>query len=109
MPISKLSVPVIIFKEDGQFVAYSPALDLSTCGRTLAQTQKNFADAVRLFFEELEDMGTLDKALRELGWVKKESQAQPWALPRTRDMRKYSSIPLHILKTTQIPVQLPVC
>jgi len=32
-------LPVIFLKEKGQFVAYTPALDLSTVGKTLVQAE----------------------------------------------------------------------
>lgn len=42
----KAELPVIIFKEGKKFVAYSPALDLSTCANTFEQVRKRFAEAV---------------------------------------------------------------
>ena len=66
-----LNLPVIFFKEKGQFVAYTPALDLSTSGETLAQTERRFAETAKIFLEECHAMGTLNEVLRELGWEKK--------------------------------------
>ncbi|MFA5715517.1 MAG: hypothetical protein WC998_07245 [Candidatus Paceibacterota bacterium] len=43
-----------IFKEDKHFIAYSPNLDLSTCGRTIEQVKKRFKEVVEIFFEEVE-------------------------------------------------------
>lgn len=67
-------LPVTIFKEVDNFIAYTPALDLSTCGRTFEEAKKRFAEAVNLFFEELDRMGTTEQVLRNLGWkrVRKE-------------------------------------
>lgn len=62
------NVPVIFFKEGRQFVAYSFALDLSTCGTTIAKAEASFKEAMRLFFEELISMGTLEPVLKGLGW-----------------------------------------
>ena len=45
---TKISVAFI--KEGNQFVAYSPALDLSTCGNTLTEARSRFAEAAKLFF-----------------------------------------------------------
>ncbi|MBN1575360.1 MAG: hypothetical protein JW913_02330 [Chitinispirillaceae bacterium] len=64
------SVPVCFLKEHNAFVAYSPALDLTTCGRTLEEAKKNFREALEIFFEECTAMGTLDKVLESLGWEK---------------------------------------
>jgi hypothetical protein len=65
-----VNLPVSFLKEGKSFVAYTPALDLSTSGKTLAEAERRFADAVGVFFEELHRMGTLDEVLRDLGWVK---------------------------------------
>jgi hypothetical protein len=66
----EIQLPVSIFREGKAFVAYSPALDLSTSGKTFEQTQKRFNEIVEIFFEELEKKGTTDKVLLSLGWEK---------------------------------------
>jgi len=71
------NLPVIFLKEKGQFVAYTPALDLSTSGKTLAQAKRRFAEAATIFFEECHKMGTLDEILRDLGWEKRENAWTP--------------------------------
>ncbi len=91
----KVRIPVFLSKERKSYVAYSPALDLSSCGRTLAQAQKRFSGAVGLFLDELEAMGTLDQVLTELGWQKQEHPRKEW-------------IPPHLLKHTQMEVTIPV-
>jgi len=68
--IMSAKLPVIFLKEKGQFVAYTPALDLSTSGKTLAQAERRFIEAAELFFEECYKMGTLDEVLHDLGWKK---------------------------------------
>ncbi len=64
------SLPVTFLRENDQFVAYTPALDLSTSGSTFEEAQKRFGEAVRLFLEECHAMGTLDDVLSDLGWKK---------------------------------------
>ncbi len=71
------SLPVTILREGDQFVAYTPALDLSTSGNTYEQAQKRFAEIVQIFLEECFSMGTLDKVLADLGWKKEKSQWNP--------------------------------
>ena len=73
-------LPVQIFKQGKQYVAYTPVLDLSTCGKTRAQAKRMFAEAVQIFFEELDEMGTLKEVLKDLGWVK--SKARDWQPPQ---------------------------
>ena len=71
-------LPVSFLREGKAYIAYTPALDISTSGRTFAQTQKRFGELVELFFEELMDMGTLETVLLELGW---EKQNKKWVPP----------------------------
>jgi len=66
----KSKIPVCFLKEKNSFVAYSPAVDLSTCGRTLEEAKKNFVEAFDLFIEECIDMGTLGEVLESCGWIK---------------------------------------
>lgn len=81
--IMSAKLPVIFLKEKGQFVAYTPALDLSTVGKTLIQAEGRFKEAAELFFEECYKMGTLDEVLRELGWTKKRGA---WVPPMTIEL-----------------------
>ena len=63
-------LPITVLREGKRFVAYSPALEVSTSGQTLAQAQNRFMEAAQLFFEEIHRKGTTDAALNELGWQK---------------------------------------
>jgi len=76
--IMKANLPVIFLKEKGQFVAYTPALDLSTSGRTLAQTERRFVEVASIFLEECYKMGSLDEVLCNLGW---ENHHDAWMPP----------------------------
>jgi hypothetical protein len=58
-------------------VAYSPILDLSTCGKNFEEAKKNFFEAVEIFFEELNSKGTTDEVLGELGWEKEKNVWMP--------------------------------
>ncbi len=70
MPQGKFSykLPVVITKQGHQFVAYSPALDISTVGNSKRNVQKRFEELVSLFLEELAQAGTMYDVLTELGW-----------------------------------------
>jgi len=52
-----------IFKEGRAFVAHTQELDVSSCGSTQEKAVRNLKEAVRLFLEEAEKMGTLDQIL----------------------------------------------
>jgi len=71
-----LNIPVTILKEGKRFVAYTPALDLSTSGKTLAEAKKRFEEAAKIFIEEIAQHGTLEEALSDLGWKKTKSAWQ---------------------------------
>lgn len=71
------TLPVTIFREGKAFVAYTPALDLSSVGKTEKEARRMFAEAVEVFFEELIEMGTVDEVLQELGWEKVKGRLQP--------------------------------
>lgn len=72
-----VKLPVSILKEGKKFVAYSPALDLSTSGKTYGEAKKRFAEIVNIFFEEIDKKGSLEDVLKELGWAKIQSRWQP--------------------------------
>lgn len=54
-----------VFKESRTFVAHAIELDVSSCGGSADKAVKNLKEAVRLFLEECEKMGTLEQVLRE--------------------------------------------
>lgn len=97
-----INITVFFFREGEQIVAYSPALDLSSCGRNLTQAKEMFQKALDAFFESLEEMGTTEKALTELGWRRISSPQRPWRVPRAK-----TYVPMHLLKTREMRVPLP--
>lgn len=64
----ELQLPLSILREDKKYVAYTPALDLSTSGKNYQEVKKRFTEIVNIFFEELIKKGTLEEVLRDLGW-----------------------------------------
>ena len=56
-----------VFKEGRTYVAHAVELDVSSCGGTKERAVKNLKEAVRLFLEEAEKMGTLTQVLEESG------------------------------------------
>lgn len=72
-----VSLPILILKEGKYFIAYTPALDLATSGKTFKQVQERFTEVVKIFFDELSEKGTLEKVLSELGWQKHQKEWIP--------------------------------
>ena len=63
-----------IFKEGRAFVAQALELDVASCGGTKERALKNLKEAVRLFLEEAERMGTLEQILKEAGYSRTKSR-----------------------------------
>jgi len=59
-----------VFKEGRTFVAHALELDVSSCGGSEEKAVRNLKEAVRLFLEECEKMGTLERVLEEAGYTK---------------------------------------
>jgi predicted RNase H-like HicB family nuclease len=70
-PYMEIAFTTQVFKEGKTYVAYTPELDVSSCGRTEEKARRNLIEAVRLFLEEAGNMGTLDQILEEAGYVKR--------------------------------------
>lgn len=73
----KLSV--IITKQGKRFVAYTPALDISTSGKSVKDVKKKFGEIASIFLEEIFLAGSGDEVLAELGWKRIQKQ---WTPPR---------------------------
>mgnify|MGYP001604537314 CR=1 FL=1 len=72
-------LPVIITKQNRRFVAYTPALDISTSGKTEKEVKSRFIELVNLFLEEIIEANTVDDILSELGWKKVQ---KTWVPPK---------------------------
>jgi len=82
LKIQKLALNIAFYREGNKFIAYSPALDFSTCGDTQEQAQKRFREALEVFLEEVDRMGTLENVLSDCGWRKVNYPHRHWEPPR---------------------------
>lgn len=73
------SIPVVITKQGKRFVAYTPALDISTSGKSEKEVKVRFEELAKIFFDEIVEAGTVTDVLSELGWKKEQKK---WAPPR---------------------------
>ncbi len=76
-PELNFTLPVLITKQNKCFVAYTPALDLSTSGKTEKDVKKKFVEIVEIFLEELVEANTIDDVLSEFGWKKVQKKWSP--------------------------------
>jgi len=51
-----------VWKEGLTYVSYSPELDVSSCGDSVAEARARLREAVSLFLEECSRRGTLNKS-----------------------------------------------
>ena len=51
------------------FIAHCPPLDITTQGETQEEARKNLIEASQLFIISCLERGTLDQALKELGFI----------------------------------------
>lgn len=63
-----VNVQVALFQEDGIWVAYCPALEVSSYGDEKDEAKQAFDEAMQIFLAETERKGTLEKYLLKLGW-----------------------------------------
>lgn len=71
------NLPVSIFLQGNAYVAYTPALDISTYGKSKSEAQENFQEVVDIFFSEFDDARELGEVLESLGWTKDNATWQP--------------------------------
>jgi len=81
MHFIETNLPVSFYKEGNQFIAYCPALDISTCGDTFEEAKENFAELLDAFFSETIKMGTLEEVLLECGWKRMTRPKIHWKPP----------------------------
>lgn len=79
--VTKLKVPVNFYNEDNKFIAYCPALDISTCGDSFKEAKKRFEELLAIFFDEVAKMDTLEDVLLECGWQKVSRLRPRWKPP----------------------------
>lgn len=68
--LTRAEVEVLLVPDEdtGQYVAYCPALELSSYGDTEDEAQAAFEEALQFFVQDTAERGTLDKLLLALGW-----------------------------------------
>ena len=85
-------LPLLMWKEEGQFVAFTPALDLSSCGDSEKQALSNFREAVELFVETALERNVLKEILESLGW---RFEANQW-IPASQPLQGSQSFPMNM-------------
>jgi predicted RNase H-like HicB family nuclease len=63
-----------IWREGDQYVAHAMPLDVASSGHTPEHARKALEEAVHLFVITAADMGTLEEALQEAGYILQEGK-----------------------------------
>lgn len=66
----KINVHIDYFEENDVIVALCPELQVSSFGDTIEEAEKSIREALELFFEGCENLGTIQEVLEESGFIK---------------------------------------
>ena len=87
-----VDLEVFVYRDDDYFISYSPALDLSSFGKTKDEAEKLFYSALDLFMEDIIARDVLADVLSTLGWVrdniKHTSPKRPVKVPYKADKNR---------------------
>lgn len=73
--VRNITFTATTFREGKTYVAYSPELDLSSCGDTREEAKINLLEAARGFIVTASEQGTLEQILEEAGLVQNDKQS----------------------------------
>ena len=90
---SKLLLNVIVKQEDKGYSVICPELNVASQGETFEEAIDNIKEAVELYIESAEELGTLDDVLEQLGLTKE-------------DLKKKSLVPRVV--TANVPIEISV-
>ncbi len=64
-----IGITVEVSREQDYYIAYCPALEVSSYGKDIKTAKKRFLEEVEIFFIETERKGSLEKYLLKMGWT----------------------------------------
>lgn len=84
--LPKIKLTVNFIKDHKQVIAYSPALDISTVGRSEEHAKKRFQELVHIFLKDIFERNVADQVLTELGWKKVilQRNKSEWVPPKVK-------------------------
>jgi hypothetical protein len=86
-PLSSVQLTVNFITENKQVVAYSPALDISTVGRSIDHAKVRFQELVSIFLKDITERNVIDEVLTDLGWHKAEVENRSqWVPPKVTSL-----------------------
>jgi predicted RNase H-like HicB family nuclease len=85
-------ITVMLYQQGDYVMAYCPALDLSSYGKTEREAKSSFEEALDIFLEYCEEQGTLEQNLVACGWKLRHGYLQPDEV----------SVPIELLKAKKL-------
>lgn len=85
--IFMVRLPFFVKEEDNMHVSCCPVLDVWSQGETEAKAKENLIEAVRLFLEDCFERSTLDKVLKDCGFVPMRKRAKPQELKPEKEIQ----------------------
>ena len=79
-----VDVEILLIKEGKYFVAYCPALGVSSYGDSEKEAKTGFEEALNIFIDETERKGSFEKALLKMGWSLKQLPVPSYIPPRKK-------------------------
>jgi len=74
---SRIVVRTEIFREGDVYVGVCPDLDVSSFGETIEEAKWSLREALEVFVEECEALGTLMEVLQEAGFSERDGEWLP--------------------------------
>jgi len=93
--LDEIRVRAELFQEGDQYVAICPELSVSSFGDTKVEALKSFQEAVSLFFEECQRLGTLKQVLEEAGFSHVSTPTHQWLPPKPIGVEQLSLSVVH--------------
>ena len=73
----KLNITIEIWQKGDLYLASAPELDFVSQGKTFEEAKKNLVEVIKIQFEEMSEMGTLEEHLSECGFILEGDQIIP--------------------------------
>ena len=111
----RVKVSVVQFKEDGVFIVYCPALDLSGYGNSDREAKQSFKTVLLEYIRYADNKGTLNDDLKEHGWVRTKPRSTSMVPPAMTDLlatnenfnRIFNTQPSY--RKYDMPMQVALC
>lgn len=92
----QVGLDVFIYREDDQYIAYAPALDIFGYGNTTDDAKNAFAEELEIYLDHTIKKHTLEQDLKNLGWKKRSNKKSDFESPNIEEIKKKSLLLLNI-------------